>query len=326
MGAARYRALRDSGMTPIAIAAPRREERDGGARRAAHDPAQARRPGRALGRDEHAPGAGAVRRADRRNRRVHGPPLPHAGAAGGVRLPSAVVERVVSRPRPRKNARARIPRRGETAMSTAVSAPTGTWDVDPSHSRVGFAVKHLGISTVHGQFNEFEGKLEVGEDASSTKATGTVQVASIDTGQPDRDGHLLNSDFFDGEKHPQITFESTSIELGSDNQVKVTGDLTIMGTTKPVAADRHARRHGDRPLRQPARRPRDAWRDQPQGLRHDVQHPARQRRAGDVRHRARSRSTSRRSRRRSAQRSRECSVALARGGVFNWCVEYSRRT
>lgn len=119
-------------------------------------------------------------------------------------------------------------------MSTAVSAPTGTWDVDPSHSRVGFAVKHLGISTVHGQFNEFEGKLEVGEDAPSTKATGTVQVASIDTGQPDRDGHLLNSDFFDGEKHPQITFESTSIELGSDNQVTVAGDLTIMGTTKPV--------------------------------------------------------------------------------------------
>jgi len=120
-------------------------------------------------------------------------------------------------------------------MSTAVTAPTGTWDVDPAHSRVGFAVKHLGISTVHGQFNEFEGRLEIGDDASSTKATGSVQVGSIDTGQPDRDGHLLNSDFFDGEKHAQITFESTSIELAADNRVTVTGDLTIMGTTKEIS-------------------------------------------------------------------------------------------
>jgi polyisoprenoid-binding protein YceI len=135
---------------------------------------------------------------------------------------------------PRECAHTNAGNQEETAMSTAVTAPTGTWDVDPSHSRVGFAVKHLGISTVRGQFNEFEGKLELGDDASSTKATGSVQVGSIDTGQPDRDGRLLNSDFFDAEKHPQLTFESTSIELGPDGQVKVTGDLTIMGTTKPV--------------------------------------------------------------------------------------------
>jgi polyisoprenoid-binding protein YceI len=120
-------------------------------------------------------------------------------------------------------------------MSTDVAAPTGTWNVDPTHSRVGFAVKHLGISTVHGQFNEFEGTLDVGEDASTTKATGTVQVASVDTGQADRDGHLLNSDFFDAEKHPQITFASTSIDVAADNQVTVTGDLTIMGTTKEIS-------------------------------------------------------------------------------------------
>lgn len=115
-----------------------------------------------------------------------------------------------------------------------MTAPTGTWDVDPSHSRVAFAVKHLGVSTVHGQFNEFEGRLEIGDDASSTKATGSVQVGSIDTGQPDRDGHLLNSDFFDAEKHAQITFESTGIELAAHNQVTVTGDLTIRGTTRSV--------------------------------------------------------------------------------------------
>jgi polyisoprenoid-binding protein YceI len=135
----------------------------------------------------------------------------------------------------RENARTRTLEQEETAMSTAVTAPTGTWDVDPSHSRVGFAVKHLGISTVRGAFGEFEGRLEIGEDPSSAKATGTVQVASVGTGQPDRDGHLLNTDFFNAEEHPTITFESTSIELAADNQVTVTGDLTIMGTTKEIS-------------------------------------------------------------------------------------------
>lgn len=120
-------------------------------------------------------------------------------------------------------------------MSTAVTGPTGTWNVDPAHSRVGFAVKHLGISTVRGAFEDFEGRLEVGEDPSSAKATGTVQVASIDTGEPNRDGHLLNTDFFSAEEHPQITFESTSIALAADNQVTVTGDLTLMGTTNEIS-------------------------------------------------------------------------------------------
>jgi polyisoprenoid-binding protein YceI len=124
-------------------------------------------------------------------------------------------------------------------MSASTITPTGTWHVDPSHSRLGFAVRHLGISTVHGSFREFEGTLEVGDDLASAKARGTVQVNSIDTGQPDRDGHLLNSDFFDGEKYPEITFESTSIEVSGDNEVKVVGDLTIMGTTKPVELTGH---------------------------------------------------------------------------------------
>ena len=119
-------------------------------------------------------------------------------------------------------------------MSTAAITPTGTWNVDPSHSRVGFAVKHLGISTVRGSFNQFEGTLEVGDDLSSAKARGAVQVDSIDTGQPDRDKHLLNSDFFNGEAHPEITFESTGVEVTGDNQVKVRGNLTIMGTTKEI--------------------------------------------------------------------------------------------
>ena len=88
---------------------------------------------------------------------------------------------------------------------------------------------------MRGAFEDFEGRLEVGEDPSSAKATGTVQVASIDTGEPNRDGHLLNTDFFSGEEHPQITFESTSIALAADNQVTVTGDLTLMGTTNEIS-------------------------------------------------------------------------------------------
>jgi polyisoprenoid-binding protein YceI len=124
-------------------------------------------------------------------------------------------------------------------VSSATTTPTGTWNVDPMHSRLGFAVKHLGISTVRGSFKEFEGTLEVGDELSDAKARGTVQVNSIDTGQPDRDGHLLNSDFFDSEEHPEITFESTGIDATSDNQVKVTGNLTIMGTTKEIELAGH---------------------------------------------------------------------------------------
>ena len=123
-------------------------------------------------------------------------------------------------------------------MSTTIT-PTGTWNVDPAHSRVGFSIGHLGISTVHGQFNEFEGALEIGEDIASAQARGTVKVASIDTGEKDRDGHLLNSDFFDAENHPEITIETTAIEPSGDNAVKVTGDLTIMGTTKSVELKGH---------------------------------------------------------------------------------------
>jgi polyisoprenoid-binding protein YceI len=122
-------------------------------------------------------------------------------------------------------------------MSTATTSVAGTWTVDPTHSRVGFAIKHLGISTVRGSFNEFDGTLEIGDDLSSATGRGTVEVASIDTGEPNRDGHLLNSDFFDAESHPQITFETTSVQATGDTTAKVTGNLTILGTTREVQFD-----------------------------------------------------------------------------------------
>jgi polyisoprenoid-binding protein YceI len=119
--------------------------------------------------------------------------------------------------------------------TTAITAiPTGTWNVDPVHSTVEFRVKHLGIATVKGVFREYEGHIEVGEDAASTRAWGTIKAASIDTGEPKRDEHLRSADFFDVEHYPDITFESTSIEVIDEDEFHVTGDLTMHGVTKPI--------------------------------------------------------------------------------------------
>jgi len=119
--------------------------------------------------------------------------------------------------------------------TTAITAiPAGTWNVDPSHSSVEFRVKHLGISTVRGAFREFEGRIEIGQDIASSKASGTIKAASIDTGEPKRDEHLRSPDFFDVDNYPDIAFESTSIEVIDENEFHVTGDLTMHGVTKPI--------------------------------------------------------------------------------------------
>jgi polyisoprenoid-binding protein YceI len=120
-------------------------------------------------------------------------------------------------------------------MTTDITLiPTGTWVVDPAHSRVGFAVKHLGISTVRGEFKDFEGTLEIGEDASAWRTYGTVKVASLDTAETDRDGHLRSPDFFDAAQFPEIAFESTKIEALDDDEFRVTGRLTIHGVTNEI--------------------------------------------------------------------------------------------
>ena len=119
-------------------------------------------------------------------------------------------------------------------MSTATIAPTGTWTVDATHSRVGFAVKHLGIATVRGTFKEFEGTLEIGDDLTTAKAYGTVKTASVDTNEAGRDEHLRSADFFDAENYPEITFESTSIEAIDEDSLKIIGNLTIKDVTNEV--------------------------------------------------------------------------------------------
>jgi polyisoprenoid-binding protein YceI len=122
-------------------------------------------------------------------------------------------------------------------MSTASSTtaiPAGTWNVDPVHSRVGFAVKHMGIATVRGEFTEFEGTLEVHEELARATAHGTVKVASVDTGDPERDGHLRSPDFFDAARYPGLQFASTGIEALDDDEFRITGELTIHGITNAI--------------------------------------------------------------------------------------------
>jgi polyisoprenoid-binding protein YceI len=117
--------------------------------------------------------------------------------------------------------------------ATTTALPTGTWNVDPTHSRVGFTVKHIGISKVRGEFGEYSGQLVIAEDGTAT-ASGTVNVASIDTSDANRDGHLKSADFFDTENHAEITFASTSITAIDDENYEIVGDLTLRGETHPV--------------------------------------------------------------------------------------------
>jgi len=118
---------------------------------------------------------------------------------------------------------------------TMVRVPPGTWTVDPIHSSVGFKIKHMMIATVRGQFNEFEGTIAAAaDDPANSHASGTVKVASIDTGNADRDAHLRSPDFFDAERSPEITFESTRIRHVEGASFALTGNLTIKGVTREV--------------------------------------------------------------------------------------------
>ena len=119
------------------------------------------------------------------------------------------------------------------SITTYIVLPTATWAVDPAHSSVEFAVKHLGIATVRGVFREFEGTVEVGEDGT-TRARGTVSAASVDTNEETRDAHLRSEDFLHAEAHPKLSFESSEIRPLDEDALEIHGDLTIRGVTRPV--------------------------------------------------------------------------------------------
>jgi polyisoprenoid-binding protein YceI len=123
------------------------------------------------------------------------------------------------------------------SVTTSTVVPTGTWAVDPAHSKVGFAVKHMGIATVRGEFTDFEGTLEIGEDLSTARAYGTVKAASVDTNEPQRDDHLRSPDFFDAANYPELTFESKSIQALDDETFRIVGDLTMHGVTNEVVLE-----------------------------------------------------------------------------------------
>jgi len=123
-------------------------------------------------------------------------------------------------------------------MTTATSTVTGTYTIDPAHSRIGFVARHAMVTKVRGSFNEFEGHGYFdADDPSQSHLQLTIEAASIDTRSADRDGHLRSNDFFDMETYPQISFASTSVEALGDGTYRVTGDLTIKGVTKPVSVD-----------------------------------------------------------------------------------------
>lgn len=120
-------------------------------------------------------------------------------------------------------------------MTTSVQPALKTFTIDPQHSRLGFAVRHMGFSKVRGSFDEFEGTVRMSpDDLSSLEAEASVQTASITTGTEDRDEHLRSDDFLAVEEHPSMTFESKEVRDVDGNTFTLAGDLTIRGTTKPV--------------------------------------------------------------------------------------------
>lgn len=124
-------------------------------------------------------------------------------------------------------------------MTTETVAPatlTGDYDIDPSHSRVGFAAKHAMVTTVRGQFGEFTADVHLdAENVANSRARVEIKAASIDTGNADRDAHVRNSDFLDVERYPTISFVSTGAEQTGDDEFVLHGDLTIKDVTKPVS-------------------------------------------------------------------------------------------
>jgi polyisoprenoid-binding protein YceI len=123
-------------------------------------------------------------------------------------------------------------------MSTTTTTPqsaVSTWNLDPVHSVAEFKVKHMMISNVKGHFTGLSGTLTYDEqNVTNSRVEATIDAATINTGDAQRDGHLKTADFFDAEKYPAITFRSTNIKRSGDDELAVSGDLTMHGVTRPV--------------------------------------------------------------------------------------------
>ena len=123
-----------------------------------------------------------------------------------------------------------------TAQTTQTGIPgyvAGTWDIDQLHSEVGFSVRHMMVSKVRGRFTTFSGQLVTGENPLDSSVTAEIDLASINTGSEQRDGHIRSADFFEVEKYPTMTYRSTGIRQHGDDYV-LDGELTLKGVTKSV--------------------------------------------------------------------------------------------
>jgi polyisoprenoid-binding protein YceI len=136
------------------------------------------------------------------------------------------------------------PTPGPSASASAVlpdptlEALTGEWLVDPAHSRIGFSVRHAMVTTVRGSFAEYESRLYFdGRNPARSRAEIVLSTASVDTGVEQRDAHLVGRDFLDAASYPRMRFASTAVELASSDVYRMTGDLTIKATTRPVVLE-----------------------------------------------------------------------------------------
>ena len=129
-----------------------------------------------------------------------------------------------------------------TTTTTTTTTPipgyvAGTWNIDPVHSDVSFTVRHMMVSKVRGRFGTFEGQIVTAPDPIDSTVTATIDLASIDTNNAQRDAHIRSSDFFEVDAHPTMTFRSTAIRPAEDGRFVVEGELTLRGITRPVSLD-----------------------------------------------------------------------------------------
>lgn len=116
---------------------------------------------------------------------------------------------------------------------TTTTIPAGTWNIDPTHSTVGFVARHLVISKVRGSFRSFSGAITIDAQPLDSSVSASIDMASVDTADENRDAHIKGEDFFDVAKFPTMTFTSTKVVQDGDD-FAVTGDLTIKGVTRSV--------------------------------------------------------------------------------------------
>jgi polyisoprenoid-binding protein YceI len=129
-----------------------------------------------------------------------------------------------------------------TATQTPSSRKTdlpeaGIWTIDTAHSSVEFVVRHLMVAKVRGSFTDFSGTIEIGDSPETSSVEVEIQVAGVSTRDAQRDGHLISPDFFDADTHPTISFHSTAVRDQGRNRYAVDGELTLLGTAKPVTLD-----------------------------------------------------------------------------------------